>query len=104
MEGNIIQSGHLKPQSWMESIHEAYNPFVEKAAIQTEIINLDYILKQLFNFKCSKFEKNLTDEDADFFRPYMISYHVLKLQNKRLRQQLRDNGIEPEEVVPPSAF
>lgn len=61
-------------------------------------------LAQLYNFNSTKFEKSLTPSEVDKFRPYMLSYHILKLYCGRLRQQLKDNGIEPEEVVPHSAM
>jgi len=47
-----------------------------------------------------EFEKSLTQEEVDRFRPYMTWWHIVALQNKRLRKLLEDNNIKVENEVP----
>ena len=51
-------------------------------------------------FNPTEFEGELSEEEVDRFRPYMIWYHVVALQNERFRKLLEDNDIDIEDEVP----
>jgi len=46
-----------------------------------------------------EFEKSLTAEEVERFRPYMQWYHIVALQNKRLRKLLEENNIKVENEI-----
>jgi len=63
-------------------------------------LDITEIFAELKNFDSAEFEKSLTEDEVVKFRPYMNSFHVVKLQNKRFRELLEENNIEVPELVP----
>jgi len=45
-------------------------------------------------YDVTEFEKSLTQEEVDRFRDYMTQYHVIVLENKRLRALLVEHFIK----------
>lgn len=59
-------------------------------------MSLDFmkILNQIKNFDVTEFEKLLTPEEVEKFRPYIMSYHRLALRYQRALELLKMYGIK----------
>ena len=59
-------------------------------------LDLDKILRQLRGFDVTEFEKSLSPEEVELFRPYIICYHRMALKYERALNLLREYGLDPE--------
>jgi len=56
-------------------------------------ISLDKILNQLRGFNVTEFEKSLSPEEVEKFRPYIINFHKITLRYEALLRKVENDKV-----------